>query len=97
MSVVARAAAVSNYRKGADKERELVRLFRAKGALCARSAGRKSPVDVWAVHDGELHLIQVKARRERVVIPVNVSCVRVRRVLAYKVGSEWHFEDIQNA
>jgi Holliday junction resolvase len=49
---------MSNYRRGAELERDLVNQLRADGWEAARSAGSKSAVDVWAVRAGVVRLFQ---------------------------------------
>lgn len=51
------------YRKGADREREIVNMFKKKGYLSFRSAGSHSPIDVFALNPQtkEILLIQSKA------------------------------------
>lgn len=44
-----------NYRRGADKERKIVKKARKEGKIAARSAGSHSPIDVF--------IIDYKARR----------------------------------
>lgn len=46
--------------RGVNIERKIVAQLRNEGWLCARSAGSKSPIDVWAVKEGSVRLIQVK-------------------------------------
>jgi Holliday junction resolvase len=54
---------VSNYRRGADLERALVRHLRAHGWEAARSASSKSGIDVWAVKGGNVRLFQCSLQR----------------------------------
>jgi Holliday junction resolvase len=51
------------YRKGADKERKIVKTFRDNGHLAFRSAGSHSPIDVFAlnIEKKEIYLIQSKS------------------------------------
>lgn len=53
------------YERSVRKERALVNDFREKGWIAARSAGSKSPIDVWAFNPKtkEFKLIQVKTRK----------------------------------
>jgi Holliday junction resolvase len=53
------------YLRSTKRERLLVNAYRNAGWLSARSAGSKSPVDVWAVnpHTGETHLTQIKTKK----------------------------------
>lgn len=53
---------MSNYRRGADLERALVRHLRAAGWEAARSACSKSAVDVWSVKNGQVRLYQCSLR-----------------------------------
>ena len=48
----------TNYRRGAEKERRIVKYFRDRGKLAVRSAGSHSLVDVWVV-DKEAHVIKL--------------------------------------
>lgn len=54
---------MNNYRKGADKERRIVNELRSEGWVCARSAGSKSPIDIWAIDPktNQILLIQCKS------------------------------------
>ena len=54
---------MSNYSRGADLERALVRHLRSQGWEAARSASSKSAVDVWAVKGGRVRLFQCAIRR----------------------------------
>lgn len=53
------------YKRSATRERRVVNDYRRMGWLAARSAGSKSPVDVWAVnpHTGETRLVQIKTKK----------------------------------
>ena len=53
------------YLRSRRREQELVNSYRNMGWISARSAGSKSPVDVWAVNpeDGEVRLIQIKTKK----------------------------------
>jgi len=53
---------IKRYRKGADEERRIVRLFREKGSVALRSAGSHSPIDVVVIDHNlrEIKLIQSK-------------------------------------
>jgi Holliday junction resolvase len=53
------------YLRSRKREQDLVRDFRNRGWISARSAGSKSPVDVWCVNplDGEVRLIQIKTKK----------------------------------
>ncbi len=73
---------MSRYSSGANLERALVNHLRGLGWVAARSAGSKSPVDVWAAKDGVVIAYQcavnythakelaVKAASEKMGIPV---------------------------
>lgn len=82
------------YEKGARHERELVNKYREAGGISARSAGSHSPIDVWAIKDGELHLIQVKGDKQNVSIPVFYKNLSVRKFLAYKKKGKWVFDEL---
>lgn len=53
------------YQRSVKRERELVNEYRSRGYYAARSAGSKSPWDVWAVNPttGDVRLIQVKTHK----------------------------------
>ena len=55
----------NSYKRSVKREREIVNDARKKGAIAARSAGSKSPVDVWEFYPGtnEVYLIQVKTEK----------------------------------
>ena len=55
----------NSYLRSAAKERSIVNDLREQGYWAARSAGSKSPWDVWAFHplSGEVRLIQVKTKK----------------------------------
>jgi len=48
------------YRKGANFERRCRRFLEEKGWFVIRSGGSKSPVDLVALRDGEIALIQCR-------------------------------------
>lgn len=54
---------MSNYRKGADYERKIVNELRAQGFVCARSAGSKSPIDIWAVNPETREMLLIQAKK----------------------------------
>jgi len=43
----------------------VLRILRAEGWYCSRSAASHGPVDVFAAKDGEVRMIQVKSGRAR--------------------------------
>jgi Holliday junction resolvase len=53
------------YERSTRREREIVNDFRSRGFICARSAGSKSPTDVWAFNPKtlEFYMIQVKTKK----------------------------------
>jgi Holliday junction resolvase len=52
---------VSAYKRGADRERQVVRLFRERGWSATRSAGSHGPADVVCLREGyQPILVQVK-------------------------------------
>lgn len=53
----------SNYRKGAEYERKIVRDFRDKGCLAARTAGSHSPIDVFVVDHVNKNIILIQAKK----------------------------------
>lgn len=66
----------NNYRRSRQKERDLVNEARAKGHIAARSAGSKSPVDVWIFDplDRTVYMIQVKTKKgSRLLIKKDVK------------------------
>ena len=52
----------SKYRKGADFERKLVNEARAKGMIAARTAGSKSPIDVFIIDKKNHHIQFIQAK-----------------------------------
>ena len=54
-----------SYNRSRAREQQLVREFRALGWYAARSAGSKSPWDIYTVlpKEGEVRLIQVKTKK----------------------------------
>lgn len=54
---------MSNYRKGADYERQIVNELREQGFVCARSAGSKSKIDVWAVNERTKEVLLIQAKK----------------------------------
>lgn len=65
-----------NYRRGADKERRIVKKAREEGLIALRSAGSHSPIDV-VIIDGEygkIQLIQCKSSKsEKGGIPLKLK------------------------
>ena len=55
----------NNYLRSRRRERKLVRKLRSSGWIACRSAGSKSPFDVWAFHPEKklVSLIQVKTKK----------------------------------
>lgn len=53
----------NKYRKGADYERKIVNELRDAGFIAARSAGSKSPIDVWAINEKEREILLVQAKK----------------------------------
>lgn len=53
------------YNRSTRRERELVNEYRAKGWHACRSAGSKSPWDVWAYNPktGEVEVVQIKTKK----------------------------------
>lgn len=53
------------YNRSAKRERETVNSLRKMGWIAARSAGSKSPIDVYAYHPvlKQLQLIQIKTKK----------------------------------
>lgn len=65
----------NNYRRGADFERTVKKYLEDAGWSCFRSAGSHSPVDLVALRDGAVLLVQCKtdgrispAEREQLVL-----------------------------
>ena len=54
---------MSKYRKGADYERKIVNELRDEGYVCARSAGSKSPIDVWAINPETKEMLLIQAKK----------------------------------
>jgi Holliday junction resolvase len=54
--------ALTNYQRGANKERRIVNAYREKGWIALRSAGSHSPIDVVCINPAtkEIKLIQSK-------------------------------------
>lgn len=52
-----------NYKRGADKERKIVKKAREDGCIAFRSAGSHSPIDVFILDKTTrvIHLIQCKS------------------------------------
>ena len=68
----------NSYLRSRRKEQQLVREFRKAGWVSARSAGSKSPIDVWAFHPKEnrLYMVQVKTKKGgkgRSISPLNIG------------------------
>lgn len=55
---------MSNYSRGANKERSVVNKARAEGKIALRSAGSHSPIDVVIIDNNlkEIRLVQCKPR-----------------------------------
>ena len=51
---------MSEYRRGADFERKVVNDYKARNWYASRTPGSKSPIDIIAFRDGEVHIIQCK-------------------------------------
>lgn len=51
---------VSNYSRGANFERQVIKILTMKGYAAIRAAGSHSPADIWATRDGKLFFIQCK-------------------------------------
>lgn len=53
------------YLRSVKRERELVNMYRKEGWYACRSAGSKSPWDVYSVNPktGEVHLTQIKTKK----------------------------------
>ena len=80
-----------HYRKGANNERQLVNHYRRKGWLAFRSAGSHSPVDVVAMNSspGEIYLIQVKGKRQKIKMPWLPEYLTVYQKGACKEKGKW--------
>lgn len=52
-------------------------------------------MDLCALHDGKLLLIQVKGEREGVSIPVGDAVLKVERLLAFKKAERRVFEPVK--
>lgn len=71
---------MTNYARGAERERQLVARLRAEGWEATRTAGSHGPADVWAGKNGTFRFLQVKAgktrwpsRRDRAALSVMAS------------------------
>lgn len=53
------------YKKGANRERQLMRVLEAEGYLVSRAAGSHGAADLIALKNGEILLIQVKATKSK--------------------------------
>lgn len=55
----------NSYLRSRLREQKLVRELRKKGWIAARSAGSKSPIDVWAYHPElkQLRMFQIKTTK----------------------------------
>jgi len=51
---------VRMYKKGAQAERELIKLLKGKGFDPTRAAGSKGLMDIVALHEGKAYVFQVK-------------------------------------
>ena len=51
---------VSNYSRGANFERQVIKILILKGYAAIRAAGSHSPADIWATKDGKLFFVQCK-------------------------------------
>lgn len=54
------AGIVSNYSRGADFERQVIKILILKGYAAIRAAGSHSPADIWATRNGKLFFVQCK-------------------------------------
>jgi Holliday junction resolvase len=90
---------MSYYARGASQERRVRKHYEERGFYVVRAAGSKGLVDLVAIGDGELHLVQCKSgqrsmpRKERVEL-VELAAdhkavpVLVERGMRFFVGSE---------
>lgn len=53
------------YFKGRNREYKVLRILRAEGWVCSRSAMSHGPVDIFAAKEGKSLLIQVKSGKKR--------------------------------
>ncbi len=53
------------YTRGRSREYQTLRILRAQGWVCSRSAASHGPVDVFAGKNGRVLLIQVKSGKSR--------------------------------
>ena len=53
------------YFKGRDREYRALKMLRAEGWVCSRSAMSHGPVDIFAAKEGKPLLIQVKSGKRR--------------------------------
>ena len=66
---------MSNYRKGAQAEREVCHILEELGYKCTRSAGSKGQWDVIAIHPQHIRLIQVKV--EGAMTPIELEQIKL--------------------
>jgi Holliday junction resolvase len=55
---------VTHYDRGAALERDVVNLYRDKDWYATRTAGSHTTVDVLAMKQGEIHLIQCSCKKQ---------------------------------
>jgi Holliday junction resolvase len=63
---------MTNYTRGRAFEYEIVKYFKNLGYLAYRSAGSHSPVDVTAISEAKVYLIQAKVTKRK-LNPTNIS------------------------
>lgn len=81
---------MSNYRRGADFERQVLKDLEKRGFVAARAAGSHTPSDIYAVQPGRVLFVQCK--RDGVLRPLEWNafydyCKRAGAVplVAYKL------------
>jgi hypothetical protein len=80
-----------NYINGRNKEYTAINRLKAEGAVIAqRSAGSKSPIDVWALmSDGRVRMVQVKKDTS----PLKLELLQELHVLPPNTLELWHWAD----
>jgi len=84
---------MTSYSKGANFERRVAKFLTNRGWLVIRSAGSKSPVDLVALRQGEVWLVQCKVDgymlpAERLQLLGIAAENRVTAKIAYRDGKE---------
>ena len=78
---------MSNYRKGANAEREAVKMLESMGYDCVRSAGSKGLWDIVAIYLTHIRLIQVKT--EGAMTPVELEKIKLYNAPPFATKEVW--------